>query len=191
MKNINNLYKALLDNNLLTISFDEFLEKYKNEEYKQQVFKAVTQEKLFTKDYETFSSAYSLPQTQEDESGSGVINFLGDLFDFLGDLFGFLGEIFVGEIFVELFDFLGDLFDFLGEIFVELFDFIGELFVAIINFLGQSLVLSLGVLINTMMILNVGNFGLKGRNTILNIVGRCHAQKRRSTSLCLAVVQTS
>jgi len=80
MKNINNLYKALLDNNLLTISFDEFLEKYKNEEYKQQVFKAVTQEKLFTKDYETFNSAYSLPQTQEDESSGGVINFLGDLF---------------------------------------------------------------------------------------------------------------
>ncbi len=80
MKNIEFLYKTLFENNILTIEFDQFVKNYEKESYKQEVFKVASQEGLFDKNYETFSSTYSLPQVQDEEpGGGGFINFLGDL----------------------------------------------------------------------------------------------------------------
>ena len=62
MNNIQHLYKALIESNLLNISFDKFSQFYENDKYKQNVFTAIKEKGLFDGDFEKFSSMYSLPK---------------------------------------------------------------------------------------------------------------------------------
>ena len=62
MQNIQNLYKVLFQNELLSLSFEDFVKNYENEDYKRNVFQIATEEGLFTKDYANFEKGYSLPK---------------------------------------------------------------------------------------------------------------------------------
>lgn len=63
MQNIQNLYKVLFQNDLLSLSFDDFVKNYENEDYKRKVFQIATEEGLFSRDYANFEKGYSLPKT--------------------------------------------------------------------------------------------------------------------------------
>ena len=71
MNNIQHLYKALIENNLLNISFDKFSQFYENDKYKQNVFSAIKEKGLFDGDFEKFSSMYSLPKAKPGVDADG------------------------------------------------------------------------------------------------------------------------
>ena len=71
MQNIQNLYKALFQSELLTIKFEDFLKKYENENYKRNVFTVASEKGLFTKSYSDFEKAYSLPKQEQPQEYQG------------------------------------------------------------------------------------------------------------------------
>ena len=75
MNNIQHLYKALIESNLLNISFDKFSQFYENDMYKQDVFSAVKEKGLLDGDFERFSSMYSLPKAKPgvDKDGNDIM----------------------------------------------------------------------------------------------------------------------
>ena len=75
MNNIQHLYKALIESNLLNISFDKFSQFYENDKYKQNVFSAVKEKGLFDGGFEKFSSMYSLPKAKPgvDKDGNDIM----------------------------------------------------------------------------------------------------------------------
>jgi len=75
MNNIQHLYKALIENNLLNISFDKFSQFYENDSYKQNVFSAIKEKGMFDGDFEKFSSMYNLPKAKPgvDAQGNDIV----------------------------------------------------------------------------------------------------------------------
>ena len=71
MNSIQHLYKALIENNLLNISFDKFSQFYENDKYKQNVFTAIKEKGMFDGDFEKFSSMYSLPKAKPGVDAQG------------------------------------------------------------------------------------------------------------------------
>ena len=71
MNNIQHLYKALIENNLLNISFDKFSQFYENDKYKQNVFTAIKEKGMFDGDFKEFSTAYSIPKAKPSVDADG------------------------------------------------------------------------------------------------------------------------
>ena len=69
MNNIQRLYKALVEQKLLNISFDDFSKYYENDSYKQNVFSSIKEKGLFDGDFEKFSSMYSKPEVEPKDGG--------------------------------------------------------------------------------------------------------------------------
>ena len=65
-EDLKKLYDTLLEEDLISVSFDEFKESYKEDSYKQKVFDAVVEDDLYSKDFNTFSSQYSIDEEVEE-----------------------------------------------------------------------------------------------------------------------------
>ena len=60
MENLKSLYDYFLENKLITVDFETFVDSMNNVSYKEKVFNHVSSQGLFTKDAETFNSMYSV-----------------------------------------------------------------------------------------------------------------------------------
>mgnify|MGYP003131684391 CR=1 FL=1 len=60
MENLKSLYDYFLENKLITVDFETFVDSMNNVSYKEKVFNYVSSQGLFTKDLETFDSMYSV-----------------------------------------------------------------------------------------------------------------------------------
>ena len=105
MNNIQRLYKALVEQKLVNISFDQFSKYYENDKYKQQVFSVIKDKGMFEGDFNSFSKAYSVPKAKPrvDKDGNDIMiggessqeenTWIEDTFgkntvtDFVGDLY--------------------------------------------------------------------------------------------------------
>ena len=104
MNNIQRLYKALVEQKLVNISFDQFSKYYENDKYKQQVFSVIKDKGMFEGDFNSFSNAYSAPKVERvDKNGNDIMiggessqeenTWIEDSFgkntitDFVGDLY--------------------------------------------------------------------------------------------------------
>jgi len=105
MNNIQRLYKALVEQKLVNISFDQFSKYYENNKYKQQVFSVIKDKGMFEGDFNSFSNAYSAPKAKPrvDKNGNDIMvggessqeenTWIEDSFgkntvtDFVGDLY--------------------------------------------------------------------------------------------------------
>jgi hypothetical protein len=65
-EDLKKLYDTLLEEDLISVSFDDFKESYKEDSYKQKVFDAVVEDDLYSKDFNTFSSQYSIDEEVEE-----------------------------------------------------------------------------------------------------------------------------
>lgn len=64
---LDKLYQVIYSNNLTTKSYEEFLESYKDEEYKRRVYDEVSKRQLYVGNYSDFSNKYqqaTQPETQ-------------------------------------------------------------------------------------------------------------------------------
>ena len=64
---LDKLYQVIYSNNLTTKSYEEFLESYKDEEYKRRVYNEVSKRQLYVGSYSDFSNKYqqaTQPETQ-------------------------------------------------------------------------------------------------------------------------------
>jgi len=105
MNSIQRLYKALVEQKLVNISFDQFSKYYENDKYKQQVFSVIKDKGMFEGDFNSFSNAYSVPKAKPrvDKNGNDIMiggessqeenTWIEDAFgkntvtDFVGDLY--------------------------------------------------------------------------------------------------------
>tara|TARA_R110002074_G_scaffold66400_1_gene157044 strand:- start:247 stop:8121 length:7875 start_codon:yes stop_codon:yes gene_type:complete len=105
MNSIQRLYKALVEQKLVNISFDQFSKYYENDKYKQQVFSVIKDKGMFEGDFNSFSNAYSVPKAKPrvDKNGNDIMvggessqeenTWIEDSFgkntvtDFVGDLY--------------------------------------------------------------------------------------------------------
>ena len=67
MEDIEQLYIALKNSNLTNKSFDEFVELYKDDDYKLRVHNAVVGKGLYSSDFNKFTSDYALPTVEVEE----------------------------------------------------------------------------------------------------------------------------
>ena len=74
MNSIQRLYKALVEQKLVNISFDQFSKYYENDKYKQQVFSVIKDKGMFEGDFNSFSNAYSAPKVERvDKNGNDIM----------------------------------------------------------------------------------------------------------------------
>ena len=72
MTNLQQLYTSLFKAKLLNINFDKFAQYFESEKYRRQVYDVVSKKKMFTKSFESFDKAFSLPDVEAPETKVGV-----------------------------------------------------------------------------------------------------------------------
>ena len=68
MNNLQKLYQTIFDARLINDSFDDFNNAMLDEDYQKKVFDAITEKGFFNQDFDTFKSAYTPDQTQDQNS---------------------------------------------------------------------------------------------------------------------------
>ena len=72
MTNLQQLYTSLFKAKLININFDKFAQYFENDKYKRQVYDVISNRKMFTKSFESFDKAFSLPDVEALETKVGV-----------------------------------------------------------------------------------------------------------------------
>ena len=88
---IEKLYNTLVDQNLLSIGFDEFQNKLQDDDYKSKVHGAIVDQDLYSGDFDAFKNQYltDTPQQEQKEEDTAIERALGKnvVTDFFGDLY--------------------------------------------------------------------------------------------------------
>ena len=63
--NLRKLYDTLSSRGLVDTSYNDFVKNYEDESYKKEIFDLVSNEELYSKDFNSFSTQYALPEIEE------------------------------------------------------------------------------------------------------------------------------
>ena len=108
MDKVQKLYEELRKGDFITMGFDIFKEALKNQSYKKNVFDLVSEQGLFTQDFEAFNSTFTQPDEEQKPVNWFNQTWFGRGYDMASttgeatDLKSIKKKVLVGQRFIEV-----------------------------------------------------------------------------------------